>query len=320
VTFASKVRFNAAEPFDAQEVTLFVSNRVESYAGVRMQDDYSQTFTVEQEVRRIVSDSLAKVLYGQQATIAVSVLPASAASGKTLTVHSSSPMVLTAEVASVVLDENGRATITVSGELPGTAAVVFKVEGSEATSTTIINVERLSDIITPMPTASIASGSEVEQGADVTLSCATEGVTIYYTVDGSCPCDASGSRKVYDGTPIIVGQTVTIKAIAVAADGTESDVAEFTYIVKDDSGIADITMDSPVQISPLPVRDRVTITASGQAIRGVTLTSLSGAPIAVAGGETKQVTFDVSHVAAGIYIVQVVTGGGTYSHKIQKIQ
>ena len=93
-TFASKIRFNAAQPFTEQEVTLIVNNRVKSYAGIRMQDDYQQTFTIEQEIKQIVSDSLTVVDYGGEAILTVSVLPASTSKGKILNVKTSSPMIL----------------------------------------------------------------------------------------------------------------------------------------------------------------------------------------------------------------------------------
>lgn len=233
-TFASKIRFNAAEPFAAEEVTLLVNNRVKSYAGIRMQDDYQQTFAVEQEIRQIVSDSVVTVGYGNASTLTVSVPPASASKGKTLTVKTSSPIILGVETEQVTIGNDGKAEITVTGELPGTAALTFSVEGTDKTAMTIASVEQVVIKTVATPKASIASGTVVDMGAQIALSCETEGVTIYYTIDGSCPCDNSGSRIKYDGTPIVINEGVTIKVIAVASDGTESDVAEFFYITKDE--------------------------------------------------------------------------------------
>ena len=139
-TFASKVRFNATKPFDGKEVTLMVSNRVKSYAGIRMQDDFSQQFTVEEEVSRIDCKEGINVVYGQNATISVAALPASASAGKTLRVKSSSAMILSTDAESIVLDKNGKAEIKVHGELPGTAALTFSVDGYDLTATTTVNV------------------------------------------------------------------------------------------------------------------------------------------------------------------------------------
>ena len=61
----------------------------------------------------------------------------------------------------------------------------------------------------------------------VSLSSATAGVTIYYTVDGSQP---SALSTLYSG-PISVSANETINAIAIVDDFTNSDVASARYIV-----------------------------------------------------------------------------------------
>lgn len=229
--YASNIRFNASEPFPTKEVTLMVKNRVKSYAGVRMQDDYSQSFTVELVVRKIECDSAITVIYGEENSMMVKVLPASAAAGKTLNVKALSSMLFTVDATSAVLDENGCAEITMNGELPGTSALKFDIDGYDISASTIVNVKMREAVVTATPTASIASGAEVEKGTKLYLHCETEDATIYYTLDGSCPCDESDAVKVYDGNPIILTESVTIKAMATAKDMMESDVAEFMYTV-----------------------------------------------------------------------------------------
>jgi M6 family metalloprotease-like protein len=76
------------------------------------------------------------------------------------------------------------------------------------------------------PTFSPAAGRYTE-AQTVTISCATEGATIYYTIDGSTPT-ASSTRYT---SPITIGETTTLKAIAVNADGEESLVATAKYII-----------------------------------------------------------------------------------------
>ena len=117
-----------------------VSNRVKSYAGIRMQDNFSQQFTVEEEVSRIDCKEGINVVYGQNATISVAALPASASAGKTLRVKSSSAMILSTDAESLVLDKDGKAGVKVHGELPGTAALTFSVDGYDLTATTTVNV------------------------------------------------------------------------------------------------------------------------------------------------------------------------------------
>lgn len=318
-TFASKIRFNAAQPFTEQEITLIVNNHVKSYAGIRMQDNYQQTFTIEQEIKQIASDSIVTVGYGNASTLTVSVLPASASKGKMLTVKTSSPTILSVETEQVTIGNDGKAEITVSGELPGTAALTFTVEGTDKTAMTIANVEQIVIKTVATPKASIESGTVVEKGTAITLTCETEGATIYYTLDGSCPCETTDARKVYDGTPIIINENVTIKAMAMAPDMYESDVAEFTYIV-DGTGIDDITMNEQVQIYPLPVRDKVNISASGKIIKSVTISSLNGIVVTSTNKSATMVTLDVSRIPTGIYIINVTTADSTFSRKILKVE
>ena len=318
-SFASKVRFNAAKPFTGQEVTLTVSNRVRSYADISMQDDFTQTLTVEREVRQILADSLMAVPYGKSTKLEVRVMPASASRGKMLAINNTSTMILGVESTQVVIGDDGKAVITVSGQLPGTAALNFSVEGSDKTASTIASVEQTDYPLVASPTANIASGTVVEKGTAILLSCQSEGATIYYTLDGSCPCNDTPSRKKYDGNPIVINENMTIKAIAVAADMTESDIAEFTYLVEG-TGIDDVANSTSVEITPIPVRERLNVTAGGKIIRSVTVTSTNGVLVRSSYKTATKVTLDVRNIPAGAYIVTVSTGQGVFSRKILKVE
>jgi len=319
VKYASKIRFVPSTPFTASEVTLTVANRVKSYAGLQMQDSYQQTFDIEQELTAIKADSAVNVAYEGALTLTVSVLPAEASAGKTLHVKSSSPMIASVEAESIVLDKDGKACIVVTGELPGSASLNYTIDGYDLTATTIVNVDIVTIATCAMPTASVASGSVVEKGTAIELFCATEGATIYYTLDGSCPCNETDARKFYDGTPIIINENVTIKAIAIAPDMYESEVAEFTYIV-DGTGIDDITVNGQIQIYPLPVHDKVNISVGGKTIKNVTISSMNGIVVASTGKPATKITLDVSRIPTGIYIINVTTVDSTFSRKILKVE
>ena len=73
------------------------------------------------------------------------------------------------------------------------------------------------------------TGGEVEEGTKVTISCATEGATVYYTTDGTEPTTSSA---VYSGA-ITVNKAMTIKAVA-AKNGyyTNSEVASASFTIK----------------------------------------------------------------------------------------
>lgn len=320
VSYASKIRFNSAKPFTEREVTLVVNNRVKSYAGIRMQDNYQQTFRIEQEIKNIVNDSLITINYGEAAAMVVSVLPASASSGKTLKIKTSSQMIVDLETEQVVIGKDGTAEILLTGELPGTAALTFSIEGTDKTATTIVNVERVSYTTVATPTASITSGSVVEKGTEITLSCKTESATIYYTLDGACPCDDTESRKVYDGTPIIVNKDITIKAMATAPGLDDSDIAEFKYRVSGSDGIEDVTLNGQIEIWPLPVRDELNVTAGGKVIKHVTVTTSNGVQVISENRASKRIVLDTRMLVTGLYIINIVTDGGECSRKIIKIE
>lgn len=140
--YVSKVRFNADEPFQAEEITLTVESSVRSYANIRMQDDFTQTFTVEVEIQKIVCPPSLQLTYNEETTIEVSVIPAVASKGKTLNIASQTPLILSVNTSSVVINEEGKAQITLKGELPGSASLSFNVEGYDINAQTSVKVEQ----------------------------------------------------------------------------------------------------------------------------------------------------------------------------------
>ena len=75
------------------------------------------------------------------------------------------------------------------------------------------------------PTFSLAAGTYTE-AQSVTLACETQGATIYYTTDSSTPTNASTQYT----TAISVGETMTVKAVAIK-DDKSSPVATATYTI-----------------------------------------------------------------------------------------
>jgi predicted small lipoprotein YifL len=76
------------------------------------------------------------------------------------------------------------------------------------------------------PTASPAAG-EVALDTEITLTTATEGAAIYYTVNGSDP--TSSSTAYSDGKPKVTANPTTIKAIAVKSGMTTSAILTAVY-------------------------------------------------------------------------------------------
>ena len=90
--------------------------------------------------------------------------------------------------------------------------------------TVSFNFVGLSNLANPVFTPAAGSYVEAQQ---VTISCETEGVSIYYTTDGTTP---SASSTLYE-EPITVDKTTTIKAIAIA-DDDESEVVSAKYVIR----------------------------------------------------------------------------------------
>ena len=76
------------------------------------------------------------------------------------------------------------------------------------------------------PTFSPAAG-EVDKDTEITITCATEGATIYYTTDGSEPTASSTAYN--EGAKPTIDTDKTIKAIAIKANYIDSDVSSASY-------------------------------------------------------------------------------------------
>ena len=77
-----------------------------------------------------------------------------------------------------------------------------------------------------LPTPESPTATEFETSANVTLTCATNGATIYYTLDGSTP---TASSTLYTG-PIVLTKTTTVKARAFKSGYARSDVFTRTFV------------------------------------------------------------------------------------------
>lgn len=94
-----------------------------------------------------------------------------------------------------------------------------------------ITLAKVSSVRTPV--ISLASGSYFE-AQSVTISCETDGATIYYTFDGTEPTSASTP---YNGA-ITISETTTLKAIAVKGDDVSATAkATYTVVITEGKGI-----------------------------------------------------------------------------------
>jgi hypothetical protein len=111
---------------------------------------------------------------------------------------------------------------------------------------------------------------------------------------------------------------VTIRVMAVCEGMIDSDIAEFTYTVNHENAIGDVALNGQLRIYPLPVRDKLNVTAGGSLIRSVSLHAVSGALVKRASAPGRHVVLDTGSLAPGVYTVTVVTENQTMSRKVVK--
>lgn len=231
VSYASKVRMATDRLGYYDEAYVIVSKEVCSYAGMNMEENFEQKLDVEKKVREIVADQTLNVAYGNEQVVSVAAQPAEAAAGKKLLVTSASDQIASTDATELTLDADGHATFTVKGELLGATALKYTLEDNDMEAVTMVNVVDPALLVAvKAPRASRVSGTDVYSGQTVALTTESEGATIYYTTDGSCPCDAA-TRIKYQ-RPIVVNGPVTIKAMAVGISNDESEVETFEYGIR----------------------------------------------------------------------------------------
>lgn len=93
---------------------------------------------------------------------------------------------------------------------------------SEMESFEVLSIEK--PVITP-------GSRTISSATAVTITCGTQGATIYYTVDGSMP--NTGSLSGTSPVTFVVSESTTVRAIAVQGD-LVSEMAEAVYVYTDD--------------------------------------------------------------------------------------
>lgn len=175
-------------------------------------------------------------------------------------------------------------------------------------------LQQMEQVATPVITP--ASGT-YEGSVEVSISCATEGAIIYYTLDGTDPDEDSGD---YGGSFVIAATSVqaspvTVKAIAMKAGMLNSALASATYTITP-VGIHDIQQN--VSIYPNPTTSDVTLDLSGLNAKTVELFSMNGQLLNTVVPTDETMIMSLSQYAAGIYFVRIHTDNGITTQKIVK--
>jgi len=235
-TFVKRIRFNADETLYPSGFKLFeddgitskkynvtVSGNVLSYAGVPMGSDYSLN-NITAAARQTAAEPSPNIAAGTYV------------SAQTVSLTTSTPG------ATIYYTTNGAAPTATSAKYEGpitvTSTSTIKAFASKTgmDSSSVLTVQYVIDdgsgpLIVATP-ASSPSGGTFTGSVSATLSTATPGAVIYYTLDGSVPTTSSNQYT----TPISISATSVLKAIGIKGGYANSGVltAFFTIIPQTD--------------------------------------------------------------------------------------
>lgn len=137
----------------------------------------------------------------------------------------------------------------------------------------------------------------------VTITCATEGASIYYTMDETTPTENS---TFYPESFVMVDMEFTVKAIAVKEGMVNSEIASFHY---NPVGVRE--HEANVTIYPNPTVDQCHIVSDNSVIRTVAIFDLNGKLVRQMSVNDSHVEMDMSRLASGNYILRIATDNGT---------
>ena len=235
IEYASVFFFTFGESVESGTVTVSAAG-AENYAENTVQETAeSKTATIEVKPTGIAVQETASVGCDGTVTLQLQVQPSEAGAHKTIQVASSTSHLFNVPT-SVETDENGKATLTLSGKLPGAGQLTFSLDGTSLTAATQVAVgDTTKDLpVCEAVTANPVPGS-VAPGKEVTLQTETAGAVIYYTLNKTCPCDLDNeARKEYTG-PIEITEDTYIIAYAVKEGYEDSKTSHFSYTVKEEN-------------------------------------------------------------------------------------
>jgi hypothetical protein len=151
----------------------------------------------------------------------------------------------TGSVSVTITDSTSGATIfyTTDGTTPTSASTKYTGPITVNTTETITAIATTTGLITSQPASQTYTLStetapptfnpppgSYAGTQNVTLTDATAGSKIYFTLDNSAPAPGVGTTQLY-AAPIAVNQTTTIKAIATATSLSNSSVASATFTI-----------------------------------------------------------------------------------------
>lgn len=186
---------------------MLVSGNFQNYAGNSMAEDYDSGITSVGQIAGTLSHSYPNRFagsIGEEADIVIFLQDTSGnpMAGATLTVTDNGMGTLRMP-SSAVTDAYGRAVFHTLVASSGSDTLTFTCGDASVTLNTYVNP--IGTVKPAKPTANLADFQVVDYGTQLTISCATEGAVIRYTLNNSCPCDEEA--LVYTGPITITGDT-----------------------------------------------------------------------------------------------------------------
>lgn len=141
----------------------------------------------------------------------------------------------------------------------------------------------------------------------MTLTCATEGASMYYTIDGTDPDENSYAYT--DEVPFQLTVHYVIKAIAMKEGMLNSEVAVYDY---DPTGITEFELRDNLIVYPNPAVNNVTISAKDNSVvvEKVELYNIYGQLLSTMEVNDYVAEISVSSLATGTYFAKVFTEQG----------
>ena len=224
---AKVLRIYPQEPLSEGASVSVELNGAKSYTGRSLGDSsgsWSKTLTVEKRPAQLVANYENAVVLQSDAPEPVQVVAyvrysdGTPVANQPVTARVEAPSIAALDGISVaddsgvstaegVTDSEGKASFALKGDLPGMTTLTLAASGTSLLKE--LAVRTTSDAAQPTrPTASIGTTTfgalapkensvTVPKGSKLTLTTTTEGATICYTTDDTCPCDANGTRHVY---------------------------------------------------------------------------------------------------------------------------
>ena len=146
IFYAKSFAFTPETAFTG-DVSVTIENAA-NYAGRAIGGPYTAAVTVAAEPKNLTAPQEVTVTYGESAEIDVS---AENAAGKTVSVTCDSANI-TLSAKTLTLDKNGKATLTVTGDMPGAAGLTFTLNGTTlktVAAVTVVLPEQPDPVFTP---------------------------------------------------------------------------------------------------------------------------------------------------------------------------